>query len=108
MLRKQYREAKCIDYLQAQLREAAAGRYFMHVKPKVSPHLFREPVHKPKVFIRMIRTDQCRVSNEQDFQQALLSADILLAQSTSRITGGRVNAVTYLQRQGFLRPCTAC
>ena len=63
LLRKRDRDGNCIDFVQAQLKEASAGRYFMHVNPNVSPHLFGEPVHTANVFIRMIRTDQCLVSS---------------------------------------------
>ena len=92
--------------MQARLREAAAGRYFMHVKSKVSPHLFGEPVHRPRVFIRMIRTDQCLVSSEDEFQQALKDADHELSGSDIYGNERPRRAIAYLESRGFLKPRT--
>ena len=102
LLRKRYHGEKCIDVLIKQLRDAAAGRYFLHLHCDVSPHVFGEPVHRPRIFIRMVRADQCLVSSEEEFQTALKASDKLLAESTRRITGGSISAVTCLERRGFL------
>jgi hypothetical protein len=86
------------------LREAADSLYFMHLHREVSPHLFGESVHRPRVFIRLMRTDHCLVDSEQEFRDALDAADKLLAECTSRIVGGGRSAITNLERQGFIKP----
>ena len=62
---KRYRDWNRIDFVQSELKGAAAGRYFMHVVDKMSPDRYGEPFDKPGVFIRVIRTDQCPRTNSR-------------------------------------------
>ena len=101
LLIKRYKEERCIDVVMRLLREAAGGRYFVHLATHVSPDDFGEVAHRPRVIIRMLLTSASLVATEEEFCAALTSADRLMKQAASSFCTAVPNALCMLQHAGL-------
>ena len=70
-----YQGSPCIRVVESQLRTAASGRYFLCISKGVSPHLFGELTHRPRVLFRLVRKDVCLAASEEDFVHTLEAVD---------------------------------
>jgi hypothetical protein len=53
----------------------------------------------------MIRSGRCLVSSEKEFLESLDASDrLLLAESTHRITGGALRAITSFEMHSLIKP----
>ena len=70
-----HQSRKCLDILTAHLSEAAGDMYFWSLASRVSPHRYGEPVHRPRLFIRMVRKDKCLCSSQAEFECEMVALD---------------------------------
>lgn len=89
LCQRQYWGRSCLHTVEAQLRDAAAGHYFLCTSLGVSPHAFGQHAHRPRVLFRMVRRDRCLLSTEQEFVEALHAADREVAAQCEMAAGLR-------------------
>ncbi len=79
LYRQVFEGRRVIDVVIVELREATGNEYWLCVSPNVSPHLFGELTHRPRVILRMLRKSRSSVRSEDEFCHRLHETDARIA-----------------------------
>jgi site-specific DNA-cytosine methylase len=102
LLTRMYDGDRCIDVLMREVRKAAAHRYLIHLAIGVGPDAFGEACRRPRVFVRMMLKTACVVDTEDQFAEALSTADQHVARVAMSMDGVATTAGDRLEAAGLL------
>ena len=83
LVTRRCRGERVIDIVTRDIRQAARDRYFLSISHNMSPHMFGESVHRPRVIIRLLRKSRSLVSTEEDFALRLTHIETAIADECS-------------------------